>query len=198
MPYRMRVFARDLRRIPVRDLRSQIDAAKFALTADREDDDWREAVIRHKNGEDIAIIERDAVTDGSVALEEIEEFVEESEAIKPGSAARWLRNELPKVKVIFVFQVLHGTDLKDGWDPLHKIFSFVRETGNGFSQADLEGFSNDDGDQITWDFSDRVSGKWNMALLQQGKWLTFEMELGDPEQKREFMQGQVPAGAKLL
>jgi hypothetical protein len=67
----------------------------------------------------------------------------------------------------------------------------------GIFQADGEGFSNEDGYHAVWQFSDRVSGPWWMGVLQDDRWVHFEMELGDASQRAAFLRGEVPAGAKL-
>jgi hypothetical protein len=37
-----------------------------------------------------------------------------------------------------------------------------------------------------------------MAVLDKGKWIAFEMELGNLDQRKEFAEGKVPSGAHLL
>jgi hypothetical protein len=44
------------------------------------------------------------------------------------------------------------------------------ERGDAIIQADGEGFTNEDGYHIVWQFSDSVSGPWNMGVLQDGVW----------------------------
>lgn len=69
----------------------------------------------------------------------------------------------------------------------------------GILQADNEGFSNEDGYHILWQFSDDVSGEWNMAVKNFfGKWTNFTMDLGDLKQREEFWAGNVPKKAKKL
>ncbi len=69
----------------------------------------------------------------------------------------------------------------------------------GILQADNEGFSNEDGYHILWQFSDNVTGEWNMAVKNFfGKWTNFTMDLGDKIQREEFWAGNVPKNAKKL
>jgi hypothetical protein len=73
------------------------------------------------------------------------------------------------------------------------------ERRGGILQADGEGFSNEDGYLILWQFADTVDGDWNMAVLDKdGSWIRFQMNLGDPEQRAAFLKGRVPEGAKIL
>ena len=124
--------------------------------------------------------------------------MEEVADCKPESAARWLQQYLPSVKVIYAFQLLNGTDVEDGWTPLHSLYNTVWEHAGGILQSDGEGFSNDEGYTILWQFSDRVTGSWNMGVLKDGRWLHFEMDLGNEQHRNAFLSGQVPDGAKTF
>jgi hypothetical protein len=94
-------------------------------------------------------------------------------------------------------QILSGSDRDDGWDSTHAIQEEIRDSVGGIFQADHEGFSNEDGDHILWEFDDSVTGPWNMAVLgPDGDWIPFEMELGDRRQREAFWAGEVPDGAK--
>jgi hypothetical protein len=42
-----------------------------------------------------------------------------------------------------------------------------------------------------------VQGSWWMAVLEQGQWRHFEMDLGDRQHRAAFLQGQIPAGVNL-
>ena len=59
-------------------------------------------------------------------------------------------------------------------------------------QADGEGFTNEEGYHIVWQFSDSVSGPWKMGVLQDGVWRHFSMDLGDPDHRAAFLKGTVP------
>lgn len=127
---------------------------------------------------------------------EIEEFLDELEDARPEAAARWLADYLPRVKVIYAFQILSSIDHGSGWAILDAVRKAVWSVCGGILQADAEGFTNEAGYQITWQFSDNVSSRWPMAVLNSdGSWSAFEMELGDPAQREAFLQGCVPEGA---
>jgi hypothetical protein len=63
------------------------------------------------------------------------------------------------VKVIYAFQLLNGTDVEDGWARLHSLYNAVWEHAGGILQSDGEGFSNEEGYTILWQFSD---GNWRV------------------------------------
>jgi hypothetical protein len=64
-------------------------------------------------------------------------------------------------------------------------------------QADNEGFFNEDGYHILWQFNESAEGDGWMAVLQDGQWIPFEMNRGNREQRQSFFEGQIPKGAKL-
>jgi hypothetical protein len=97
----------------------------------------------------------------------LEEFISEVDDYQPASAAQWLKEYLPRVRVIYALQLLSGTDVDDGWDSVHTIQGAIWNKSGGILQADLEGFSNEDGHHILWQFSEHVTGPWNMAVLQK-------------------------------
>jgi len=131
--------------------------------------------------------------------DELEEFMEEIQGDQPTSGAEWLRNYLPKATVIYVLQLLDGTDVNDGWAGVHSVQNRLWDRCGGILQADLEGFTNDGGYHILWQFGKTQlgNGRW-LSLLPDGKWQAFEMMLDNPEQKKAFLDGRVPPGAILI
>jgi hypothetical protein len=156
--------------------------------------EWDQAILRHANGREIAMIERNPVVDGALGGDELAEFVSEIEGCKPASAVNWLKSFFPRVKCIYTFQVLSGTEHKNGWEILGDVKNVIWSFAPAILQADHEGFSNEDGYHILWQFSDSVDGSWWMGVLDQGKWRHFQMDLGKKEHREAFFQGQVPAG----
>jgi hypothetical protein len=158
--------------------------------------DWISLLLSHQDGTAIAAIERNTVADGSLGAEEIDEFIEDMSDCRPASAVQWLASYLPEVKTIYAFQHLRGTRERRGDEALRVVSDAISARGQAISQADGEGFSNEDGDHILWQFSDRVSGPWWMAVLQDERWVPFQMDLGNREQRQDFFAGRVPPGAK--
>jgi hypothetical protein len=196
MPYYIRVLSTSERVVPASKIAATLAGATLTVEGGT-DDQWDELLLAQTSGEEIAVIERNVVTEGSMAAEELEEFIEELEDLKPASGAEWLRSFLPGVKAIYAFQILSGFDKEVGWSAIGTVKSKLWNELGGILQADGEGFSNEDGYQVVWQFSDRVSGPWWMGVLKDGAWVHFEMELGDKAQRDAFFQGDVPAGAKL-
>jgi len=197
MPYYIRVLGTQLDRPALEQLREVASPALVdGLT--EQSDLWSELVLKHASGQEIAIIERNETADG-LGADELAEFMEEVAETRPTSAAVWLKNYLSKVKVIYAFQLLPGTDVEDGWGKLHAIYDYVWTCAKGILQADGEGFTNEDGFTVVWQFSETVSGPWNLAVLTNDNiWTSFEMDLSNRDQRAAFLHGEVPSGAKLV
>lgn len=97
--------------------------------------------VAHPGGTSIKVISRDEVLPGSLA--EDEEFLEEFAGCKPESASKRLREYLPFVKTIYVFQILDGAYQGRGWDVVHALEGVIWSTVGGIMQADNEAFSNE-------------------------------------------------------
>jgi hypothetical protein len=161
------------------------------------DEKWTQISVVHESGEIVADIERNSSSDGDLVAEEIEEFLEEIEDCKPANAAVWLAEYLPNVKTIYAFQLLGGTEEEQGWEILGTAKDSIFQQVGGIIQADHEGFSDHQGFQILWQFSDSVTGPWWMAVLQDGNWIRFQMDLGNRNHRKAFLAGKVPDGATL-
>ena len=166
---------------------------EYKLTIEEgSEEEWESLLLSGKDEVEVALLERHPVTDGSLGQDEIAEFIEETQDCKPESGVQWLAEYLTEVKTIYSFQHLQGADTEAGSNALHALRSALWERGEAIIQADREGFTNEDGYQIVWQFSDSVSGPWNMGVLQDGIWHHFEMDLGDPDHRVAFLKGRVP------
>lgn len=157
------------------------------------EDEWEVLLLSGSDEVEVALIERIPVSEGSLGQDEIAEFIDETQDCKPESGVAWLHGFLSSVKTIYAFQHLQGSETEEGGAALHALRSALWERGDAIIQADNEGFTNEDGYHILWQFSDSVSGPWKMAILQDGLWHHFTMDLGDPDHREAFLNGEVPA-----
>jgi hypothetical protein len=163
------------------------------------EDFWSRIIVSYKNGKEICVVERTLVNEGSEGRVEVNELLEEISFCKPKSAAEWLQEYLINVKVVYSFEILGGAYERNGWDIIGAIKEVIWGSLNAVIQADNEGFTNEDGYHILWQFEDDVDGDWYMAVLNsEGEWIKFKMDLGNTEQRNAFFQGEVPNGASLL
>ncbi len=202
MAYRMRILARSGVHVPVPRLRERLRSEGLATKIEVEEGDeatWDRIILTHTDDQPIAIIEREAITPREYESSELAEFAEEVEGERPASAARWLVDYFAQVCMIYAFQVLAGTDRDEGWETIHAVQGEVWGAVGGIMQADGEGFSNEDGYHILWQFDEEVDGPWKTAVLgEDGRWTAFEMDLGDRRQRVAFLAGQVPDGVRPL
>jgi hypothetical protein len=162
-------------------------------------DNWTQVLVKDKDDRDMLLIERNEVIDGGLGQEEIKEFKEEIIDCKPTSATKWLLDYFDKVKVIYSFQILSTVDNDDNWNIVGELKSKIWNETEGIIQADNEGFSNEEGYHILWQFSDSVTGPWHMAVKDStDNWVKFKMDLGDKKQRQEFFEGRIPKGSELV
>ena len=196
MGYYTRVLSKDEEFPPFDELAQFVRAEHphFKLTLEEgTEDEWESLLLSGIDDVEVAVIARNPVSEGSLGQEEIEEFIEETQDSRPESGVLWLHEFLATVKSIYAFQHLQGAELADGGNALHGLRSALWERGDAIIQADGEGFTNEEGYHIVWQFSDSVSGPWNMGVLKDGAWHHFKMDLGDPDHRAAFRRGEVPA-----
>src|SRR5438046_907842 len=98
MGYYIRVLGTKDARISLAQLQER--ASPALLEVDQGSDElWERLVLKHEAGPEIAVIERNPITD-ELGAEELNEFLEEVPLHQPASAAVWLQNYLPGVQVI--------------------------------------------------------------------------------------------------
>jgi hypothetical protein len=165
----------------------------YKLTIESGDEEEWESLLLSGNDEvEVAVIERNPVYDGSTGQDEIADFLEDIRECKPRSGVAWLAEYLAEVKTVYTFQHLQGSETEEGGNALHALRSALWERGDAIIQADNEGFTNEEGFHIVWQFSDSVSGPWNMGIYKDDLWHHFKMDLGDPDHRAAFLEGEVP------
>jgi hypothetical protein len=171
----------------------QAQHPEFRLSVESGDEEeWESLLLSSVDEVEVAVLERNLVFDGSTGQDEIADFLEDTEDCKPESGVAWLAEFLAEVKTVYAFQHLQGADTEEGGNALHALRSALWERGDAIIQADGEGFTNEEGFHIIWQFSESVSGPWNMGVLQDGTWHHFKMDLGDPDHREAFLSGEVP------
>jgi len=201
MPYYTRVLSKDEESPSFEELAQLVRAGHpdYRLTVETgEQDEWEALLLSSVDEVEVAVVERNPVFDGSVGQDEIADFLEDLQECKPDSGVQWLTEFLGEVKTIYAFQHLQGAEMEEGGNVLHALRSVLWERGDAIIQADNEGFTNEEGFHIVWQFSDSVSGPWNMGVLQDGTWHHFKMDLGDPDHRAAFLAGEVPEDLTVI
>lgn len=173
--------------------------AKFAFDNNEEPAKWTVIDVLNEEGDHLIQVERNPVVAGELGQEELDEFKEFIQEDQPASAVKWLTDYFSKVKVIYAISMLDAAFVEGNYDVVSNIKSTIWNKVGGILHADDEGFSNEDGYHILWQFADDVTGEWHCAVLnEKGEWERFSMELGDAAQRKDFLAGKVPAKAKRI
>ncbi|MFZ4122228.1 MAG: hypothetical protein ACOYKM_11260 [Caulobacterales bacterium] len=180
------------------------DGVTFAVEDSDADDTkvaWRFLRVFDEDGYPVCDISRDVLGEGDMVQEELADFRAELKDALPKNAARWAREQLEQVKSIYAVQIL-ATDSDDdeSEDSLPSVLlALLQGYLGGMIQGDGEGFSNDDGALVVWQFSDDAQGEWLAAVMDgQGSWTPFMMDIGEPAHRAAFQEGRVPVGATLV
>ena len=195
MAYYTRVLSKDDAFPSIEELRDVLGTAHpgFRLTLEAgEEDEWESLLLASNDQVEVAVLERNPVEIGSVGQDAVAEFEDELEDCKPDSGVAWLMEYLSEVKTVYALQHLQGADTEEGGNALHALRSALWERGDAIIQADNEGFTNEEGFHIVWQFSEDVSGPWNMGVWKDDLWHHFKMDLGDPDHRAAFLAGEVP------
>jgi len=199
MGYYTRVFTTAESCIALSILTSALVENGSDATIESVDDaeNWEHLTLKDAGGCEIALIERNIVEGESLGRAELQEFEDELEYVYPKSSCAWLKQFFQRVQCIYTFQHLKGSHGESGFAALQTVRSAIWANSPAIIQADGEGFTNEDGYHITWEFSDSVTGEWWMGLLCKDKWVHFQMDLGNAEHRTAFKNSIVPKGVKF-
>lgn len=203
MSYYLRILGTENPDIHLDEILTALDREELSGTVrilkNEKPDRWSRFELRNDDEELLATIVRDAVKGDGLGKEELDEFRETILEFQPASAAKWLNSFFDQVAVIYALQVTEAGLEEDNYPVVIATQECIWDKVKGILHADEEGFSNEDGYLILWQFADDIDGPWNCAVLDAaGEWQQFSMELGDKAQRKAFKEGIVPPGAKLL
>ncbi len=150
---------------------------------------WTQIAV--KNADDLILtVEKNVIETNSLGEEELEEFSQAIEDCLPKSAAVWLDNYFDQVKVIYAIRILSAAYKNDNWGIVGSVQEAVWKEVGGILQSDGEGFTNEAGYHILWQFDNEVEGMYGMAILNdRNEWESFEMDLGSQEHRKLFKSG---------
>lgn len=199
----MRVFGVEAGAPKVSEIQDWAESAGGSVGCDEEavSNLWQTIEVVDENDDVVAVLTRDLVDtedQDSVGADDIKNFIENLDDASPRSAAEWVQRYLGRCTVVYCFQILNAINSANGWDVVRELMSALRDYCGGISHAEGEGFSNEEGYQITWEFMDETKGDWAMAVRDGGQWLKFRMDLGDGSHRDAFKAGRCPEGAVLI
>jgi hypothetical protein len=163
--------------------------------------DWRQIHVTDPDGGWLFDFERYPVTESRLWADDLDFFRGWLGVVEPVVNTQWVQQYLTRVQTVYTFRCSNSAP-DSNLDLVNEIVDVLRHDDenvggeSGLLYAELEGWSNPNGHHITWEFSDRASGPWWMALRRDDGWDTFQMELGNRAHRRAFKAGKVPAGVK--
>ena len=156
---------------------------------------WKELVVKREDTNQVVTI----ITKSENIEEEKKLLTEGLADSEPVNAAEWVMEYLKSAKTIYKFEIFEGSDDQYGWYTLESIREAIWEEVEGILQNDGEGYRNEEGFFIVWQFEYEVEGPYEAAVMdKKGKWQCFEMELSDEEHIAQFKKGKVPQGLEIL
>jgi hypothetical protein len=186
--------------ISVEELEAELakEGLKASISADHRDDPWSVFDVELEDGARLAQIEKNFVFPGCLAQLELDEFRVLIREHQPLSAVQWLDSYFNRIKVVYAFRILDAALIDDNFEVVSALKRAIWGRCGGLLQHDLEGFSNDEGYHILWQFPEDVTGDKYCAVLDGGAWVKFRMDLGDSFQRMAFWAGEVPQMAVRL
>ena len=185
---------------PPADKLSEALPAGFTLEVEQGDDGgWEQLVLkRAPDGPVLAVAEHDEVSPGSMAHEELAELADELAEARPTGAAKWVKAYFHMVRSVTTIEIAAAVTNEADLEAVQALQGRIWSLAGGILQSEGEGFTNEDGHHVVWQFDDDATGAWKMAVLDGDEWVAFEMDLGDIKARETFLSGKMPKGAKEL
>jgi hypothetical protein len=171
---------------------------KAEIIADQADEPWSVLDVESPNGSKLVQIEKNFIFQGCLAQAELDEFRVLIREHQPLSAVEWLDHYFDRIKVVYAIRVLDAALIDHNLEIVNALKRAIWGKSGGLLQNDLEGFSNEEGYHILWQFPDDITGDKYCAVLDNGVWVRFRMDLGDAFQRMAFWAGEVPQMAVRL
>jgi hypothetical protein len=202
---RIRLLTASERRVPVPKLLQVLDRHGYTRAADLErlfglGEDWGELDLSYLTGAPIAGVRQDFVTPASSGEETIGHLLAAVPALRPLSVRDWLAIQLRQVKVVYSFRWAGGQDDLYGWVAMGLVLEQLRSLVGGLVQGDGEGYYLDAGVHIAWDPAldiQAMTGWRDVAVLREGRWVQFKIDVQDAGHLEAFLSGEVPRGIRL-
>ncbi len=196
MANHIRVLAESDQKAPLGEVRKILGPDFEVIVEEGIEDDWSQLLLKHSDGPEIALLERDLVSPGELGEQQLQELSAEVEHAQPHRAVEWLKHYFSHVKIVYLLEPMSGANVKDGWSAISRTEAYLWRKFEGILQADNEGFTNREGHHVVWQFHGPQQGQLEAAVMDEtGQWTTFIMDTSDPEQVAAFQRGEVPAKA---
>ena len=183
-----RVFGRETKKISYGELQAFLEGNNIPLKAieivDEEDEDDHEAdyeqlLLCDPEGNEVAMFVWDDLKTSDVLAEELDDFREMLDELKPAVNRPWLKKFFDEVTCCYaLFITDNGFEAKN-WEALAQLTNMLRLDIDGIEQSDSGPITNEDG-SIILDFEledeERDDTAWlpvTVALWEKDGWTTF-------------------------
>lgn len=196
MSYDLKLLTKSTGLAPLSGLEAVSDDVRFEIL-DGSRADWSQLLVTNARGDEICILERASLRTTS---REVEWLLDDLVDRQPQSAAMWAAAYLRATRAVYGCNLLSfGFAPAYVGVPSMLLWAIQELVGDGILHVEGQGYSNEDGYQITWEFSDKVKGSRQVAVLDAGgHWHPFEIDLGEGDQRDAFRSGRNPFGTELL
>jgi hypothetical protein len=117
--------------------------------------------------------------------------------VRPACNVPRLRQFFPRVRSIYVWALYSGTEVGNGWDPVHAVDELLTADRRTAVHVENEGWVNPAGDIISLELPGPVPDLWPTALYVDGRWHRFAMRTGNAKARACFLRGAVPPRTKV-
>ncbi len=201
----MRFFGLKNKPISVDDVAGWLQTALIDGSIESEEEDypgsWTTLTLFLTDDQPVVEIEKFCLETGNLGdkiQDTVRELLDDKNHVRPVSAVKWLCQFMSRVKVIYEFRPMLAIQTDEGWELFNEVWTNLRESLSGIVHLDDEGFTNEDGAQITWEYPGEETGDLKVAVLnEKGEaWIEYTINLANQEQKELFMAGKAPDNTK--
>jgi hypothetical protein len=195
MSYDIRLLTKSSTTVPLSALEAVSDDCRFEVM-ECDQSGWTRLLVTNARGNEICILER---ASRRTMARELDGLLDDLAGRAPRSAAAWTSAYLRATRAVYGCSLLSfGSAPEYAGVPAMLLWAVQEALGDGILHVDGQGYSNTDGYQITWEFSERVTGPRQMAVLgSDGRWHPFEMDLSDKDHRAAFQAGEMPFGLEV-
>jgi hypothetical protein len=201
MNYQTRLFCQTKKKLTSDILSSGLKNELLAqnLLFETEKTDTHNQIIIKKNKLELIIIIEllpEKKEEDKIKLKNIIEYLEKK---LPKKNMKWVKKYISKTKIFYEFIPLSTFESDEDWEILSIIQTEAWANSRGIFQYIDEGFTNESGDLVLWDYPFSITGKRIAAVKDfTRRWKTFEMDLESINQRKSFFEGKVPKNSKLI
>ena len=202
MPYYTRVLSKDDEFPPFDELADFIrtNHPDYKLTLEEgTEEEWESLLLSGNDEVEVAVLERNPVFDGSIGQDEIADFLEDlPRTANPKPASHGLMNFSPKSKPSTPSSTSRDRRQKTAAMPSTPC---ARTSGNAampFSRPTTKASPTRKASTSSGSFLTPSPARGTWASFRTDTWHHFKMDLGDPDHRAAFLDGEMPSDLSVI